>query len=335
MEFIKFIKWGFFLFFIFHFYFQYKNYFFLKKLVFEFEKNDNEIKKIEENLKLKVNKIENEIYLKINKKLENLKKINNFNNDYLNLLNWLNNSLNLFNLNEKNIEYKINEEIFLNSLLGYHKNQKIEILKNKNINILLNGPSGVGKNVILYDLAKSMNVPIEIINYNEINFNFLYGNKDEMSIFSKLILKNKTNNFILIFDEIDKMNDSNILLDLFNINTNKAINKIKDFYFDFEVDLSKIWIICISNKTENLSIPLKSRLKIIEFFDFSKEEKIDLIKNYLFPKIVKNLKKDKNFEKIDFKIDDYLINNLIEKYKNYQGIREIYIDLLSILSNNK
>ena len=165
---------------------------------------------------------------------------------------------------------------------------------------LFNGPPGVGKTSLAKSIAKSFN--------RDFIFISLAGVSDEAEIRGhrrtytgskpgRLIsgLKTiKSMNPIIVLDELDKLSSSvntnaveSSLLELFDPEQRASF---LDRYLEVPVDLSKAIFICTSNTTDFISKPLLDRLQILTFSDYSLEEKIIIIEEYIYPKIINEYK---------------------------------------------
>ena len=138
------------------------------------------------------------------------------------------------------------------------------------------------------------------------------------------IITNLTKSFsmnpIIVLDELDKIAQihgmkpiENSLLELFDAEQSASFT---DRYLEVPVDLSKAIFICTSNSTSTISKPLLDRLQLITFHDYSQAEKIKIIEDYIFPKIIN----DYNLNSFDLKASisslsllfSFLISNKFE-----------------------
>lgn len=107
---------------------------------------------------------------------------------------------------------KIVPVILLNQKLNSLNNE--ELLKTQKSNILIEGPSGVGKTLILEELSKIIDIPIvikDITNYSTVG----YVGEDLKQVLVDLIYNadgniKKAEEGIICFDEIDKLGDSTL-----------------------------------------------------------------------------------------------------------------------------
>jgi ATP-dependent Lon protease len=146
------------------------------------------------------------------------------------------------------------------------------------------------------------------------------------------IKKAKTSNPVMILDEIDKVgNDhrgdpSSALLEVLDPEQN---NNFYDNYLELEYDLSKVLFIATANNVQNIQPALRDRLEIIDLSGYAVEEKIEIAKQHLLPK----QKEMHGLTKMDFKIIDSVIKQVIENYTRESGVRELDRQLAAIMRN--
>jgi ATP-dependent Lon protease len=142
--------------------------------------------------------------------------------------------------------------------------------------------------------------------------------------------KVKTSNPVIILDEIDKVgNDhrgdpSSALLEVLDPEQN---NNFYDNYLELEYDLSKVLFIATANNIQSIQPALRDRLEIIDLSGYAVEEKIEIAKRHLLPK----QKEMHGLTKMDFKISDSVLEQIIEDYTRESGVRELDRQLASIM----
>ncbi len=213
--------------------------------------------------------------------------------------------------------------------------------------LCLIGPPGVGKTSLVKSIA-------EAIDRKYTKF-ALGGIRDESEIkghrktylgsmpgkIMNLIKKVKTNNPVMLLDEIDKMGSdfrgdpASALLEVLDPEQN---SNFVDHYLEVEYDLSEIMFIATAN-SYNLPRALLDRMEIINISGYVEEEKLQIAKNYLIPKQLKMHEIKKN----ELTIDDGAILELIRYYTKESGVRSLEREIGSvarkvlqrILSNKK
>lgn len=144
------------------------------------------------------------------------------------------------------------------------------------------------------------------------------------------IRKCKSSNPVMILDEIDKIgNDfrgdpSSALLEVLDPEQN---NSFYDNYLELEYDLSKVLFIATANNLQNIQPALRDRLEIIDLSGYAVEEKVEIAKRHLLPK----QKEAHGLGKVTVKMNDKVIEKVIENYTRESGVRELDRQLASIM----
>jgi ATP-dependent Lon protease len=142
--------------------------------------------------------------------------------------------------------------------------------------------------------------------------------------------KVKTSNPVMILDEIDKIGSdhrgdpSSALLEVLDPEQN---NSFYDNYLESEYDLSKTLFIATANDISHIQPALRDRLEIIDLSGYAVEEKVEIAKRHLLPK----QKEAHGLDKINFKIQDNVLEKVIEDYTRESGVRELDRQLASIM----
>lgn len=108
----------------------------------------------------------------------------------------------------------------------------------------------------------------------------------------KALARTGVRNPLILLDEIDKVSGAegrraDIMAALLEILDPEQNATFMDAYIDYPVDLSKVMFICTANNLGTLSTALLDRLEIIRFSSYSDQEKAQIAKNYLMPKVMK------------------------------------------------
>lgn len=144
------------------------------------------------------------------------------------------------------------------------------------------------------------------------------------------IRKCKSSNPVMILDEIDKIGSdfrgdpSSALLEVLDPEQNHTFY---DNYLELEYDLSKVLFIATANNLQNIQPALRDRLEIIDLSGYAVEEKVEIAKRHLLPK----QKEAHGLNKVNFKINDKVLEKIIEHYTRESGVRELDRQLASIM----
>ena len=134
--------------------------------------------------------------------------------------------------------------------------------------------------------------------------------------------KIKTSNPVILLDEIDKMgrdargDPGSAMLEVLDPAQN---NKFTDHFLGTPFDLSQIMFIATANTLDSIHPALLDRMDIIDIHGYSLEEKVEISKNYLVPRQIKeNGLTDKLIE-----YGDDELKTLIESYTMESGVRNL------------
>jgi ATP-dependent Lon protease len=144
------------------------------------------------------------------------------------------------------------------------------------------------------------------------------------------IRKCKSSNPVMILDEIDKIgmdgrsDPSSALLEVLDPEQNHSFY---DNYLELGYDLSKVLFIATANNIQNIQPALRDRLEIIDLSGYAVEEKVEIAKRHLLPK----QKEAHGLVNVNFKINDKVLEKVIEQYTRESGVRELDRQLASIM----
>ena len=200
--------------------------------------------------------------------------------------------------------------------------------------ICLVGPPGVGKTSLAYSISQALHrnfVKISVGGVNDeaeiIGHRRTYIGSKPGRIIEGLI-KAKSSNPVFLIDEIDKMtkdikgDPSSCLLEVLDPEQNSTFY---DNYIEEAFDLSKVMFIL--NSLLDIPYALRDRLEIINLTSYTTFEKLDIVKNYMFSKLLKEHGLTKN----NLIIDDETINFIIKHYTKEAGVRELERVLSSLM----
>lgn len=136
------------------------------------------------------------------------------------------------------------------------------------------------------------------------------------------IRKVKSANPVFVLDEIDKVgNDfrgdpSSALLEVLDPEQNNAFY---DNYLEIEFDLSQVMFIATANTTATISPALRDRMELINVTGYIVEEKIEICKRHIVPKLLDS----HGVKPAQFKVSDKILEYIIENYTRESGVREL------------
>lgn len=198
--------------------------------------------------------------------------------------------------------------------------------------IAIQGPMGTGKTTLVKDgISTILNREFAFIALGgATDSSFLEGHSYtyEGSTWGKIVdilIKCKTMNPVIYFDELDKVSDTpkgeeiiGILTHLIDTSQN---TKFHDKYFsEIDFDLSKCLFIFSYNDETKVNPILRDRMYCIHTSGYNKEEKTTIACDYLLPKIQEQV----NFEKDQIIIPNETIQYIIDEYTNAEsGVRNL------------
>ncbi len=144
--------------------------------------------------------------------------------------------------------------------------------------------------------------------------------------------KAKSSNPVFILDEIDKIgkdfrgDPSSALLEVLDPEQN---NTFHDNYLELDYDLSKVLFIATANSLSTIQPALLDRMEIIEISGYSNEEKVEIAKRHLIPK----LRKSHGLKAKDVKFSNKVLHKLIAEHTRESGVRSLERTIGSVMRN--
>ncbi|SFV70299.1 ATP-dependent protease La Type I [hydrothermal vent metagenome] len=188
------------------------------------------------------------------------------------------------------------------------------------------GPPGVGKTSLANSISKALNRPLVRIALGGMeDVNELRGHRRTYvgampgRIVQGLITA-KSMDPVVVLDEIDKVGRGNrgdptsVLLEILDPEQN---HEYRDYYLNFNIDLSKAIFIATANDVGQIPAPLRDRMEFISVSSYTPVEKLEIAKQYLIPQELKKhaLHSD------EFEITDKALKLLIDEYTRESGVR--------------
>jgi ATP-dependent Lon protease len=133
--------------------------------------------------------------------------------------------------------------------------------------------------------------------------------------------KAKTNNPLILLDEIDKMGQdfrgdpASAMLEVLDPEQNSTFT---DHYMEVEYDLSNVMFLTTAN-SYNMPGPLLDRMEIIPLSGYTEDEKHEIAKQHLLAKQIKN----HGLKESEFSLSDDGLKELIRRYTREAGVRSL------------
>jgi ATP-dependent Lon protease len=196
------------------------------------------------------------------------------------------------------------------------------------------GPPGVGKTSLGKSVAKATGR--EFIRIS------LGGVRDESEIrghrrtyigsmpgkIIQALKKAKTTNPLILLDEIDKMGQdfrgdpASAMLEVLDPEQN---NTFMDHYLEVEYDLSNVMFLTTAN-SYNMPGPLMDRMEIIPLSGYTEDEKREIAKQHLLPKVMKN----HGLKAKEFVVEDSALTAMVRVYTREAGVRNLEREIAKV-----
>jgi len=190
------------------------------------------------------------------------------------------------------------------------------------------GPPGVGKTSLANSIATALGRPLVRMALGGLeDVNELRGHRRTYvgAMPGRLVqglIEAKSMDPVIVLDEIDKVGRSMrgdptaALLEILDPEQN---SKYRDYYLNFNIDLSKAIFIATANDVGRIPAPLRDRMEFIGLNSYTPKEKFEIAKRYLIPQeLTKHALKGR-----EFNITDKALKILIDEYTREAGVRNL------------
>ena len=198
------------------------------------------------------------------------------------------------------------------------------------------GPPGVGKTSLANSIAKALKRKLVRIALGGLeDVNELRGHRRTYigampGRIVQGIIEAGEMNPVVVLDEIDKVarsfrgDPTAVLLEILDPEQN---NKFRDYYLNFNIDLSKVIFIATANEVGSIPAPLRDRMEFIFVSSYTPQEKYEIAKKYLIPQ---ELKKH-GLKNSEVMIPKATLQLVISNYTRESGVRNLRRRIADIL----
>jgi ATP-dependent Lon protease len=141
-----------------------------------------------------------------------------------------------------------------------------------------------------------------------------------------------TSNPVFVLDEIDKLamghqgDPSSALLEVLDPEQN---NSFYDNFLEMGYDLSKVMFIATSNNMATIQPALRDRMEVIKMSGYTIEEKVEIARQHLFPRQLK----EHGLTAKDLTIAKKQLEKIVEGYTRESGVRGLEAKIAQVIRN--
>ena len=194
--------------------------------------------------------------------------------------------------------------------------------------LCFSGPPGVGKTSLANSIATALKRPLVRIALGGLeDVNELRGHRRTYvgampGRITQGLIDAKKMNPVIVLDEIDKITRSQrgdptaALLEILDPEQN---SEFRDYYLNFDLDLSNVIFIATANDVGRIPAPLRDRMEFITLSSYTPQEKFEIARRYLIPQ---ELKKH-GLKKSELSISKSALKEVIHSYTREAGVRNL------------
>ncbi|MEA1983950.1 MAG: endopeptidase La [Campylobacterota bacterium] len=307
---------------------------------------DEEIEEYRKKLEAKKSKMDNDAYKEINKQLERYSRMHPDSSDASMTQTYLDWVLDIpygatstKALEIANVEKQLDKDHFSlekpkKRIVEYFAVKELLELrgvptkKSAGAILCFSGPPGVGKTSLANSIATALKRPLVRIALGGLeDVNELRGHRRTYvgampGRITQGIIDAKKMNPVIVLDEIDKVSRSGrgdptaALLEILDPEQN---SEFRDYYLNFNLDLSNVIFIATANDVGRIPAPLRDRMEFISVSSYTPQEKFEIASRYLIPQ---ELKKH-GLKKSELSISKPALKELIHSYTREAGVRNL------------
>lgn len=198
------------------------------------------------------------------------------------------------------------------------------------------GPPGVGKTSLANSIATALKRPLVRIALGGLeDVNELRGHRRTYigAMPGRIVqglIEAKEMNPVMVLDEIDKVGRSHrgdptsVLLEILDPEQN---SEFRDYYANFNLDLSQVIFIATANDISQIPAPLRDRMEFIQVSSYTPQEKFEIAKKYLIPQEMKK----HGLQNSELSLTPAALREIIERYTREAGVRNLRRRIAQIL----
>lgn len=324
-----------------------------KELGLEGQKEE-EIERYREKLNLMKPHIADEIFKEIKRQIDRLSKMNQDSGDasiVQNYIEWVLEipfgKLSKEKLSIQNVQKQLDSDHYSlekpkKRIVEYFAVKELLALRGKESKdskgtiLCFYGPPGVGKTSLANSISRAMGRPLVRLALGGLeDVNELRGHRRTYlgampGRITQGLIDAKSMDPVMVLDEIDKVGRSfrgdptSVLLEILDPEQN---HEFRDYYTNFNLDLSNVIFIATANDISQIPAALRDRMEFISISSYTPQEKEQIAKKYLIPQ---ELKKH-GLKSFEVSLTGGALREMIEKYTRESGVRNLRRQIATIM----